>query len=302
MSALRVINLNKTYANGLVAIKDVNLEIEQGGFFGLLGPNGAGKSTTINILSSLIRKTSGKVLIMNYDLDTEEVKAKSCLGIIPQEINLAMFENIVDILINQAGFYGVPRRIAAQRAKKYLTLLDLWDKRNNIAKDLSGGMKRRLMIARALMHEPQILILDEPTAGVDIEIRYLIWQLLLDLNKEGKTILLTSHYLEEVEKLCKNIAIIHHGEIIEQGNLKAILNKLDEEIFVVNLTTPLLLAQLSNSEVLRIIDPQTIELAISNAYNLGDVIAMLVAKGVGIKSISTKVNKLENFFLQVTKN
>jgi ABC-2 type transport system ATP-binding protein len=302
MSALRVINLNKTYANGLIAIKDVNLEIEQGGFFGLLGPNGAGKSTTINILSSLIRKTSGKVLIMNYDLDTEEVKAKSCLGIIPQEINLAMFENIVDILINQAGFYGVPRRIAAQRAKKYLTLLDLWDKRNNIAKDLSGGMKRRLMIARALMHEPQILILDEPTAGVDIEIRYLIWQLLLDLNKEGKTILLTSHYLEEVEKLCKNIAIIHHGEIIEQGNLKAILNKLDEEIFVVNLTTPLLLAQLSNSEVLRIIDPQTIELAISNAYNLGDVIAMLVAKGVGIKSISTKVNKLENFFLQVTKN
>jgi ABC-2 type transport system ATP-binding protein len=302
MQALKVTNLNKTYANGFVAIKDVNLEITQGGFFGLLGPNGAGKSTTINILSSLIKKTSGKVFIMGYDLDAEEVKAKSCLGIIPQEINLAMFENIVDILVNQAGFYGVPRKIAAQRAEKYLNLLDLWGKRNNIAKDLSGGMKRRLMIARALMHEPQILILDEPTAGVDIEIRYLIWQLLLNLNKEGKTILLTSHYLEEVEKLCKNIAIIHRGNIIEQGNLKEILNKLDQEIFVVNLTKPLSQAQLADSEVLKIIDSQTIELLISNAYNLGDVIAMLVAKGIGIKSISTKVNKLENFFLQVTKN
>ncbi len=301
MLALEIDNLKKIYQNGYCAVNNINLKIEEGDFFGVLGPNGAGKSTTINILSSLITKTSGNISVLGYDIDKDPLKVKSLLGIIPQEINLALHENIVDILVTQAGFYGVPRKIALERAEKYLILLELWDKRNNISRNLSGGMKRRLMIARALMHDPKILILDEPTAGVDIEIRHLIWELLSDLNKSGKTILLTSHYLEEVERLCNNIAIIHHGLIVENGRVADILNKLDEEVYVLHLQEDAKQTQLTN-EHMKLTDSKTIELSVFSSSNLGKIIADLVANNIKIKSISNKINRLEKFFLQVTKN
>jgi ABC-2 type transport system ATP-binding protein len=301
MLALEIENLKKIYQNGYCAVDNINLKIEEGDFFGVLGPNGAGKSTTINILSSLITKTSGNISVLGYDIDKDPLKVKSLLGIIPQEINLALHENIVDILVTQAGFYGVPRKIALERAEKYLILLELWDKRNNISRSLSGGMKRRLMIARALMHDPKILILDEPTAGVDIEIRHLIWELLSDLNKSGKTILLTSHYLEEVERLCNNIAIIHHGLIVENGRVADILNKLDEEVYVLHLQEDAKQTQLTN-EHMKLTDSKTIELSVFSSSNLGKIIADLVANNIKIKSISNKINRLEKFFLQVTKN
>ncbi|KKB96391.1 Daunorubicin/doxorubicin resistance ATP-binding protein DrrA [Candidatus Arcanobacter lacustris] len=301
MLALEIENLKKIYQNGYCAVDNINLKIEEGDFFGVLGPNGAGKSTTINILSSLITKTSGNISVLGYSIDKDPLKVKSLLGIIPQEINLSLHENIVDILVTQAGFYGVPRKIALERAEKYLILLELWDKRNNISRNLSGGMKRRLMIARALMHDPKILILDEPTAGVDIEIRHLIWELLSDLNKSGKTILLTSHYLEEVERLCNNIAIIHHGLIVENGRVADILNKLDEEVYVLHLQEDAKQTQLTN-EHMKLTDSKTIELSVFSSSNLGKIIADLVANNIKIKSISNKINRLEKFFLQVTKN
>jgi ABC-2 type transport system ATP-binding protein len=301
MLALKIDNLKKIYQNGYCAIDNINLKIEEGDFFGILGPNGAGKSSTINILSSLVTKTSGNISVLGYDIDKDPSKVKSLLGIIPQEVNLALFENIVDILVTQAGFYGVPRKIALDRAEKYLNLLELWDKRNDIARSLSGGMKRRLMIARALIHDPKILILDEPTAGVDIEIRHLIWELLADLNKSGKTILLTSHYLEEVEKLCNNIAIIHHGLIVENGQVIDILNKLDEEVYILHLKEEANDLQLINNQM-KLTDSKTIELSVFSDSDLGAIIALLVANNIKIKNISSKINRLEKFFLQVTKN
>jgi ABC-2 type transport system ATP-binding protein len=301
MFALEIENLKKIYHNGYCAVNNINLKIEESDFFGILGPNGAGKSTTINILSSLITKTSGNISVLGYNIDQDPLKVKSLLGIIPQEINLALHENVVDILVTQAGFYGVPRKIALERAEKYLILLELWDKRNDNSRSLSGGMKRRLMIARALMHDPKILILDEPTAGVDIEIRHLIWELLSSLNKSGKTILLTSHYLEEVEKLCNNIAIIHHGLIVENGRMADILNKLDEEVYVLHLQEEATNAQLINNQM-RLIDNNTIELSVFSGQNLGKIISDLVTNNIKIKSINNKINRLEKFFLQVTKD
>ena len=237
MPALAISGLTKTYQGGVQALKGIELEVQQGDFFALLGPNGAGKSTTIGIISSLVNKTQGSVSVFGYDLDTHLTQAKSCIGLVPQEFNFNQFETVLQIVVNQAGYYGVPRNIAKQRAQKYLSQLDLWEKRNDPARTLSGGMKRRLMIARALMHEPKLLILDEPTAGVDIEIRRSMWAFLQEINAAGVTIILTTHYLEEAEMLCRNIAIIDKGIIVENTSIKTLLSKLNIETFVLDVQT-----------------------------------------------------------------
>jgi ABC-2 type transport system ATP-binding protein len=301
MLALSISNLYKTYSNGFHALKGVDLKIEQGSFFGLLGPNGAGKSTLIGIISSLVNKNKGKVAVLGYDIDQEIIKVKSLLGIVPQEINLGVFEKVIDIVVNQAGFYGIQRKIAYERAEKYLNALSLWDKRNEVSRNLSGGMKRRLMIARALVHEPKFLLLDEPTAGVDIEIRHQMWKFLIELNNEGKTILLTSHYVEEIEKLCKEIAIIHEGKIIETDSVTKIVEKLGSATYILELSEDII----DECEVLGVIkkiDPRTIEIYIDKDNNLGRVIYNLVLKGANIKGIRNKQNRLEELFLKLTAN
>ena len=238
MHALVLRQLTKVYKNGIKALKGIDLAVDEGDFFALLGPNGAGKTTAIGIVTSLVNKTGGTVEVFGHDIDRELELAKSCIGIVPQEINFNMFETLFTIVVNQAGFYGIPRRLAKQRAEKYLKQLQLWDRRNSIARSLSGGMKRRLMIARALMHEPKLLILDEPTAGVDIEIRRSMWEFLRKINDEGTTIILTTHYLEEAENLCRNVAIIEGGRIIERDTMANVLRKLQTEVFVFNLSEP----------------------------------------------------------------
>ena len=300
MLALTINDLYKSYNNGFQALKGVDLQVEQGSFFGLLGPNGAGKSTLIGIVSSLVNKTQGTVKVLGFDIDKFPTKAKSLIGIVPQEINLAVFETVIDIIVNQAGFYGINRKTAYNRAEKYLNALSLWDKRNEITRNLSGGMKRRLMIARALVHEPKLLILDEPTAGVDIEIRHQMWNFLVDLNKSGKTILLTSHYLEEIERLCKSIAIINEGKIIVADSVKNVLNNMSNETYVLELQKSYPLKDLKFDHI-KVIDKQTLELSIKPSSDLGEIIAMLVASGLKIKSIQSKQNRLEELFLQVTK-
>ena len=235
MNALEIKQLKKTYDNGQIALRGIDLHVEEGDFFALLGPNGAGKSTTIGIISSLVNKTAGEISIFDYNLDTHLSDAKSCLGIVPQELNFSLFETSIEVVLNQAGYYGINRKLAMKRAEYYLKLLDLWERRNNISRTLSGGFKRRLMIARALIHEPRILILDEPTAGVDVELRRSMWEFLRQLNKNGTTIVLTTHYLEEAENLCKNIAIIDNGAIIEHSSMKQLLGKLNVETFIMEL-------------------------------------------------------------------
>ena len=237
--ALAIRNLSKTYANGLEALRGIDLEVEEGEFFALLGPNGAGKSTTIGIVCSLVRKTGGTVQVFGHDLDRELNAAKSCIGLVPQEFNFNQFEPVAEIVVNQAGYYGIPRALAWQRAETYLKQLGLWEKRRGMARQLSGGMKRRLMIARALVHQPKLLILDEPTAGVDIEIRRSMWDFLREINAQGTTIILTTHYLEEAETLCRHIAIIDRGAIIENTRMQTLLGRLDLETFVLNLRQPL---------------------------------------------------------------
>ena len=238
-AALEITGLRKTYKGGQVALKGIDLLVRQGDFFGLLGPNGAGKTTIIGIITSLVNKTGGSVSIFGHDLDTDPASAKACLGLVPQEFNFNMFDPVVEVVANQAGYYGIERKEAFERAEKYLKHLDLWDKRRVMARTLSGGMKRRLMIARALVHEPRLLILDEPTAGVDIEIRRSMWQFLRKINAAGTTIILTTHYLEEAESLCRNIAIINEGELIENTTTKQLLNTLHMETFVLDLESPL---------------------------------------------------------------
>jgi len=300
MLALAINDLYKSYNNGFQALKGVDLQVEQGSFFGLLGPNGAGKSTLIGIVSSLVNKTQGTVKVLGFDIDKSSTKAKSLIGVVPQEINLAVFETVIDIIVNQAGFYGIDRKTAYSRAEKYLNALSLWDKRSEITRNLSGGMKRRLMIARALVHEPKLLILDEPTAGVDIEIRHQMWDFLVELNKSGKTILLTSHYLEEVERLCKTIAIINEGKIIIADSVRNVLNNLSNETYILELQKSYPLKDLRFDNI-KIIDKQTLELSIKPKSDLGAIIEMLVASGLKIKSIQSKQNRLEELFLQVTK-
>jgi len=297
--ALVLRNLTKTYGSGLQALKGIDLTVAPGDFYALLGPNGAGKSTTISIISSLTLKTSGSVSIFGYDIDKDSSKAKQCIGVVPQEFNFSMFEKVFDILVTQAGYYGIPRDIAMQRAEKYLIKLGLWDKRDSQARLLSGGMKRRLMIARAMVHEPRMLILDEPTAGVDIELRRSMWDFLTELNAQGTSIILTTHYLEEAEVLCKRIAIIDKGEIKEDTDMKSLLASLNVETFVLDLREPL--AALPALDLpgitLKQIDSQTIELSVQKNYSLNDAFGMLSQHGILISSMRNKSNRLEELFV-----
>jgi ABC-2 type transport system ATP-binding protein len=291
--------LTKQYKNGVRALHGVDLSIEEGDFFALLGPNGAGKSTLIGICTSLVNKTAGEIRVFGHDFDRELEAAKACIGVVPQELNLNQFETPETIVINQAGFYGIPRRIARQRAEKYLTALNLWDKRNKMARTLSGGMKRRLMIARALVHEPRLLILDEPTAGVDIEIRRSMWDFLRELNAAGTTIILTTHYLEEAESLCRNIAIIDRGRIVESDRMDRMLLKLHTESFVLTLREPLLqLPRIPGYEIEQV-DSHTLEVQISQQQGLNELFAHLSRENVQVVSMRNKVNRLEEIFMRL---
>lgn len=299
MSALSVRGLTKTYSNGAQALKGIDLDVPQGDFFALLGPNGAGKTTLIGILTSLVNKSAGEVNVFGHDLDRELEAAKSCIGVVPQELNLNLFETLENIVVNQAGFYGIARPIALQRAEQYLTQLSLWDRRNRMARTLSGGMKRRLMIARALVHRPQLLILDEPTAGVDIEIRRSMWEFLRDLNAQGTTIILTTHYLEEAEALCRNIAIINHGSIVAKDSVQALLLRLQTETFVLNLREAIAAAPTIAGYHVDFIDEHNIEVEVSKEQNLNDAFAALSAAGVQVLSMRNKVNRLEEIFMRM---
>ncbi|HET8551253.1 MAG TPA: ABC transporter ATP-binding protein [Gammaproteobacteria bacterium] len=301
MKALSIRNLTKTYHGTVHALKGIDLDVDEGDFFALLGPNGAGKTTAIGIISSLVNKTSGKVEVFGHDIDHEFPLAKSCLGLVPQEINFNQFEKVEDICVNQAGFYGIPRRIAKQRAEKYLKQLSLWDKRGEISRNLSGGMKRRLMIARALMHEPRLLILDEPTAGVDIEIRRSMWTFLRDINAQGVTIILTTHYLEEAETLCRRIAIIDHGEIVENTSMKTLLGKLSTETFVFNLRHPLAAPPRLNGYAATQIDDTTLEIEISKDQDINGIFEMLSQQHIQVLSMRNKANRLEELFIRMVE-
>jgi ABC-2 type transport system ATP-binding protein len=299
MHALSISNLHKTYSNDVVALKGISLEVAQGDFFALLGPNGAGKSTTIGIIASLINKTSGEVRIFDHNIDSELEIAKSCLGIVPQEFNFSIFEKIVDIVVGQAGYYGIPRRLAKQRAKFYLEKLGLWDKHNQPAMRLSGGMKRRLMIARALVHQPKLLILDEPTAGVDIEIRRSMWDFLREINQQGTTIILTTHYLEEAENLCRNIAIIDKGKIIENTSMKNLLGKLNTETFILYLKNPLTHLPPLGNFVVHKVDDTVLEVEVQQGQTLNDFFMLLAQHQIEVVSMRNKANRLEELFLHL---
>jgi ABC-2 type transport system ATP-binding protein len=301
MNALSVRGLVKTYKNGVQALKGIDLDVEQGDFFALLGPNGAGKTTLIGVVTSLVNKTAGAVSVFGYDIDKQLEAAKSCIGVVPQEINFNMFETPERIVVNQAGFYGIERGLARQRAEKYLKQLQLWDRRNGISRALSGGMKRRLMIARALMHEPKLLILDEPTAGVDIEIRRSMWDFLREINARGTTIILTTHYLEEAETLCRNIAIIDGGRIVERDRMSSLLRKLHTETFVLNLRDALAVAPKLEGYVTRLVDDHTLEMEVSKEQNLNDIFSRLSALGIEALSMRNKVNRLEEIFMRLVE-
>jgi ABC-2 type transport system ATP-binding protein len=299
MNALVLRQLAKVYKNGIKALKGIDLTVAEGDFFALLGPNGAGKTTAIGIITSLVNKSGGTVEVFGYDLDRQLELAKSCIGIVPQEVNFNMFETVFTIVVNQAGFYGIPRRLAKQRAEKYLKQLQLWDRRNSIARALSGGMKRRLMIARALMHEPRLLILDEPTAGVDIEIRRSMWDFLRKINDEGTTIILTTHYLEEAENLCRNIAIIEGGRIIERDSMANVLRKLQTETFVFNLSDPRTASPDLPAHKTLLTDDHTLEVEVSKGQSLNDIFEQLSSQGVRVTSMRNKVNRLEELFMRL---
>ena len=299
MHALSIKGLVKRYRNGVEALKGVDLEVAQGDFFALLGPNGAGKSTLIGICTSLVTKTAGRVSVFGHDMDIDLEAAKSCIGVVPQEFNLNMFETPETIVVNQAGFYGIPRSVARERAEKYLKQLSLWDKRDKMSRTLSGGMKRRLMIARALVHEPKLLILDEPTAGVDIEIRRSMWDFLRELNAQGTTIILTTHYLEEAESLCRNIAIIDGGRIAEADRMDRLLRRLHVESFVLSLRAPLAAAPGVMGYDIELVDPHTLEVEVSKDRDLNELFARLSADGVQVVSMRNKVNRLEEIFMRL---
>ncbi|WP_318515906.1 ABC transporter ATP-binding protein [Photobacterium leiognathi] len=296
MNALEIKSVRKTYKGGVEALKNMNLTVTEGDFFALLGPNGAGKSTTIGIISSLVNKTSGSVKIFGYDLDSEKVDAKNQLGLVPQEFNFNPFETVEQIVVNQAGYYGVERSVAKEHAKKYLSQLDLWGKRSERARNLSGGMKRRLMIARALMHEPKLLILDEPTAGVDIELRRSMWAFLRKINQEGVTIILTTHYLEEAEMLCRNIGIINHGELIEHTSMKDLLGKLELETFILDIEPQTQAPQLTGMNS-QLVDSTTLEVELKKGESLNPVFTQLSEQGIAVKSMRNKSNRLEELFV-----
>lgn len=301
MKALDIRGLQKTYVGGVKALLGIDLSVEQGDFFALLGPNGAGKSTTIGIICSLVNKTSGSIDVFGYDSVKQEVDAKSCIGLVPQEFNFNQFETLLQIVVNQAGYYGVPRNIAKERAEKYLKQLELWDKRNARARELSGGMKRRLMIARALMHEPKMLILDEPTAGVDIEVRRSMWEFLKKINEQGITIILTTHYLEEAEMLCRNIAIIDKGVIVENTSMKALLSTLNVETYVFDLAAGAMSVALPEFES-RAKDDQTLEVDVPKASSLNCVFEHFTEHNIKVMSMRNKANRLEELFVRLVKS
>ena len=301
MKALSIQALAKTYGNGVQALKGIDLDVEEGDFFALLGPNGAGKTTAIGIISSLVTKTAGRVSVFGHDIDRELWLAKSCIGLVPQEINFNMFEKVFTIVVNQAGFYGIPRSEARAQAEKYLRQLQLWDKRDAIARSLSGGMKRRLMIARALVHEPRLLILDEPTAGVDIEIRRSMWEFLRQINEGGTTIILTTHYLEEAENLCRDVAIIDHGRIIEHDRMSNVIRKLSQETFVLNFRDPVAALPELPGYATRRVDDHTLEADVSKEQSLNDLFARLSAAGIEVVSMRNKVNRLEELFMRLVE-
>lgn len=300
-AALSIRNLTKTYRNGMQALKGISLEVEAGDFYALLGPNGAGKSTTIGVVSSLVKKTSGEVKIFGYDIDTDLSLAKQRLGVVPQEFNFGQFERVIDILATQAGYYGIESKRAYAQAEKYLHKLGLWEKRDQQARMLSGGMKRRLMIARAMVHEPGLLILDEPTAGVDIELRRSMWEFLSDLNRAGTTIILTTHYLEEAESLCRDIAIIDHGTIVENTDMKSLLAKLHVETFILDLRAPLPSLPALRDYPLRMIDPVTLEVDVEKTQSMNGVFVQLEALGVSVLSMRNKANRLEELFVSLVE-
>jgi ABC-2 type transport system ATP-binding protein len=302
MLALSTRALTKTYKNGVQALRGVELDVEEGDFFALLGPNGAGKTTLIGIVTSLVNKSGGSALVFGHDIDRELERAKSCIGVVPQELNFNQFETPMTIVVNQAGFYGIPRAEARVRAEKYLKQLQLWDKRNGAARGLSGGMKRRLMIARALMHEPKLLILDEPTAGVDIEIRRSMWEFLRDINARGTTIILTTHYLEEAETLCRNIAIIDKGDIVERDRMGNLLMRLHTETFVLNTRKPVTAALQLPEFAVSVIDQHTLEVEISKDQNLNELFSRLTELGIDVVSMRNKVNRLEEIFMRLVEN
>ncbi|MFQ1749806.1 ABC transporter ATP-binding protein [Aeromonas veronii] len=300
MNALEISGLKKTYQGGVEALKGIDLTVRQGDFFALLGPNGAGKSTTIGVISSLVNKSAGKVKVFGYDIDSDLEQAKAQLGLVPQEFNFSQFEKVIQIVTHQAGFYGVPKAEAKIRAEKYLRQLDLWEKRDMPARTLSGGMKRRLMIARALMHEPKLLILDEPTAGVDIEIRRSMWTFLKDLNEQGVTIILTTHYLEEAEMLCRNIGIIDKGRLIENTSMKNLLGKLGRETFMLDLAPGSAVPNLPEFNG-RMQDERTLEVDLDKSQSLNSLFEQLSNQQVQVVSMRNKANRLEELFVNLVE-
>jgi ABC-2 type transport system ATP-binding protein len=300
-TALSIKNLKKIYKNKVEALKGIDLEVKKGDFFALLGPNGAGKSTAINIIVDLVNKSSGKVSVFGIDIDKNKEDAKKHIGIVPQEFNFNIFEKVFDIVVQQAGYYGVPPRIAKKRAEKYLKQLSLWEKKNTISMTLSGGQKRRLMIARALVHEPELLILDEPTAGVDIEIRRSMWKFISNLNTKGRTIILTTHYLEEAENLCRNIAIIDHGKIIENTSMKSFLKKVDRETYVFDVNKAKYIKDLKHCNF-KIIDNTTIEAEVTKEHNLNKLFEHFKKNKIEILSMKRKSTRLEELFMNLVHN
>ena len=302
MRALSIRGLTKIYGNGIQALKGIDLDVEEGEFCALLGPNGAGKTTTIGVVTSLVNKSGGTVSVFGHDIDRELTLAKSCIGLVPQEINLNLFEKILNVVVTQAGYYGLNRTVAMERAERYLTQLQLWDRRDDIARNLSGGMKRRLMIARALIHEPRLLILDEPTAGVDIEIRRSMWNFLREINQQGTTIILTTHYLEEAESLCRHVAIIDEGQIRMNDRMSRVLRKLSVETFVLNLEQEITAAPVVEGYDLRLIDPQTVEADVESERGINDLFARLTEQGLRVVSMRNKANRLEELVIRIVES
>lgn len=303
MLALETRALQKTYPPAVQALRGMDVSVAAGEFFGLLGPNGAGKTTLIGIVAGLTNKSSGHVAVFGHDIDTDIHGAKSCIGLVPQEFNFNIFEKVIDIVVNQAGYYGIPRAAALPRAERYLQKLGLWEKRGVQARTLSGGMKRRLMIARALVHEPKLLILDEPTAGVDIELRRSMWDFLRELNAEGTTIILTTHYLEEAEQLCQQIAIINKGEIVAHGPVKALLGNLTSETFVFDATDTISKEQalLLKRFGVALLDARTLEMSLKEGESVTEAVQALDRVGIRVKSMRNKANRLEELFIHLTR-
>jgi len=301
MNALEIDNLSKTYKSGLVALDAISLDVKEGEFFGLLGPNGAGKTTTIGIITSLVNKSGGSVKVFGVDIDNDFPAAKRLIGVVPQEFNFSIFEKVEDIVCQQAGYYGIGRAEALVRCEKYLKQLGLWEKRHTAARELSGGMKRRLMIARGLIHEPRLLILDEPTAGVDVELRRGMWDFLEKLNKGGRTIILTTHYLEEAEQLCSRIAIISHGQIIENTTKRELLKKLDKETFVLDVTGDHSTIEPLEEVIFTVLDETTLEVTTTRSHSLNQVFNHLDKQGIIVDSMRNKSNRLEEIFMEIVE-